>query len=87
MSRWDPPPPSRLQRWIARHAVALQMISACFALGSLVLFLTMLGSGGSGSSYIAPILNVVVWFSLIWVPPGIARYVADYDRHQQTGRH
>lgn len=87
MSRWDPLPPSRFQRWIARHAVALQIAFACLAAASAVLAVTAVRSDGLGQSSVSPILNVVVFLLLIWTPRGVARHVANYDRRQETGRH
>lgn len=85
MDRWDPPPPSKLQRWIAGHAVLLQVALACLALASGVLFVIGLRSDGWGASVVGRLLNVVVLLGLIWMARGVARSVGDYDRRQGAG--
>lgn len=85
MRVWGVAPPSKGQRWIARHAVALQVALACLAVASGVLFVIIPRSEGWGASVVSPLLNTVVFTLFIWAPRGIARYVAEHDRTQGTG--
>lgn len=80
MSRWKWLPPSALQRWIARHALAIQVGLGSLALASAVLSVISLRSEDLDSGSVASLLNVVVFLALIWTVRGIARYVVDYDQ-------
>ena len=80
MGRWDSPPPTKFQRWVARHVVALQIVLACLALVSAGLSLIALRSGGWPRSAVGPMLLVVVFIGWTRTPPQIARFVAEYDR-------
>lgn len=84
MGRWDSLPPSRTQRWVARHAVALQVALACLAVASAVLFVIVLRSDGWGTSAVSPIISVVVFLGLMWTPRRVARFVSDFDRREAT---
>jgi hypothetical protein len=83
MGRWDSPP-TTFQRWVARHAVALQIALACLAAASAVLFVIVLRSDGWGTRAVSPILSSVVFLGLMWTPRYVARLVSDYDRKQAT---
>lgn len=83
MGRWDPLPPSPLQRWIARHASTLQLAYGCLAAVCGVLAIRALALDGLSSDSVVPLIQTVVFLGLLPGPRQIARYVSDYDRQSQ----
>jgi hypothetical protein len=83
MGRWDPLPPSAYQ--IAENAVLLQMVCACLAVACVALLIFSLQTDGSRSASVSPGISTLVFLGLLWQVRIVARYVADYDRHHESG--
>jgi hypothetical protein len=84
MGRWDSLPPSQYQRWLARHAVALQVVLVCLAAACAVLAVIVFRSDGWGRSVASPIVSFFVFLGLMWTHREVAQFVTDYDRQHGT---
>lgn len=85
MGRWDPPPPTGLQRWIARHVVGLQIGLGCLAAATATLLVVVVRAQGWDIGAVSAVGSIVVFLLLVRSAREVARYVADSDlRHRQS---
>ena len=80
MGRWDSPPPSKVQRWTALHAVQLQIAGGILAIASAALAVIVLRSDGWGVGVLCSAFTAVGFLMLMWTPRSVARWVDAYDR-------
>lgn len=85
MGRWEPLPPTRLQRWIARHVLGLQIGLICLAVATATLVIVAVSTQGWDVGAVTGVMSTLVYLLAIRWAREIARNVADSDRrHGQT---
>lgn len=75
-------PPSRLQRWVALHATALQIGNTGFAIAASIFVIIVVSANGWGPLAVALVLGAVglILQALARAPRSTAHFVAGYDQ-------
>lgn len=84
MGRWEPLPPTRLQRWIAQHVLGLQIGLICLAVATATFVIVAVSTQGWDVGAVTGVLSTVVYLLAIRWAREIARDVADSDRRHSS---
>lgn len=83
MDRWGSPPPSSLQRWIARHVRTAQAVFRVVALVCAGLGLTALWSDEKFDA-VLPLVLSLSFGTNAWSYETIARRVKEFDKRHSS---